>query len=185
MSEKITTHKSRDITLVLGGASSGKSAWAEQYILGRAEKVSYIATAQAFDAEMKEKIARHRARRGDEWTTLEEPLDIVSCFDTFRADHPVLLDCATLWLSNLMLAQKDLVTESTALIEYLKQYSGDVVIVSNETGLSVVPHTKMGRDFQKAQGHLNQQLAALADRVVFIVAGLPMLLKGQLERDNA
>jgi adenosylcobinamide kinase/adenosylcobinamide-phosphate guanylyltransferase len=185
MSEKITTHKSRDITLVLGGASSGKSAWAEQYILGRAEKVGYIATAQAFDAEMKEKIAQHRARRGDEWTTLEEPLDIVSCFDTFRDDHPVLLDCATLWLSNLMLAKKDLWMESNALMEHLKHHSGELVIVSNETGLSVVPHTKMGRDFQKAQGHLNQQLAALADRVVFIVAGLPMLLKGQLERDNA
>jgi len=84
-----------------------------------------------------------------------------------------------------MLAQKDLWMESNALMEHLKHHSGDVVIVSNETGLSVVPHTKMGRDFQKAQGHLNQQLAALADRVVFIVAGLPMLLKGQLERDNA
>ena len=171
--------KRRDITLVLGGASSGKSSWAERYILDQAQNVGYIATAQAFDAEMKEKIAEHRARRGQEWTTREEPLDIIPCFGTFPANQPILLDCATLWLSNLMLAKKNISAEITALIGYLQSYVGTLVIVSNETGLSVVPHTKMGRDFQKAQGQLNQQLAALADRVVFILAGLPMLLKGQ------
>lgn len=177
-------HNRRDITLVLGGASSGKSAWAERYVLEQGQKVGYIATAQALDAEMKEKIAQHRGRRGDEWTTREEPLNIISCFDAFPAEKPILLDCATLWLSNLVLAEKNVAVESSALIDYLHNYTGKLVIVSNETGLSVIPHTRMGRDFQKAQGHLNQQLAALADRVVFIVSGLPLLLKGQLERQS-
>ena len=172
----------RDITLILGGASSGKSAWAERYVLEQGQKVGYIATAQAFDPEMKEKIAQHRGRRGDEWTTREEPLNIISCFDAFPAEQPILLDCATLWLSNLMLAEKNIASESSAFIDYLHKYTGTLVIVSNETGLSVVPHTRIGRDFQKAQGQLNQQLAALADRVVFIVSGLPLLLKGKLER---
>ena len=174
----------RDITLVLGGASSGKSAWAERYILKKGQKVGYIATAQALDAEMKEKIAQHRGRRGDEWTTREEPLNIISCFDAFPAEKPILLDCATLWLSNLRLAEKNVAAESSAFIDYLHNYTGKLVIVSNETGLSVVPHTRLGRDFQKAQGQLNQQLAALADRVVLIVSGLPLLLKGQLERPS-
>lgn len=174
----------RDITLVLGGASSGKSAWAERYILKKGQKVGYIATAQALDAEMKEKIAQHRGRRGDEWTTREEPLNIISCFDAFPAEKPILLDCATLWLSNLVLAEKNVAAESSAFIDYLHNYTGKLVIVSNETGLSVVPHTRIGRDFQKAQGQLNQQLAALADRVVLIVSGLPLLLKGQLERPS-
>ena len=176
--------KRRDITLILGGTSSGKSAWAERYVLEQGQKVGYIATAQALDAEMKEKIAQHRGRRGDEWTTREEPLNIISCFDAFPAEKPILLDCATLWLSNLVLAEKNVAAESSAFIDYLHNYTGKLVIVSNETGLSVVPHTRIGRDFQKAQGQLNQQLAALADRVVLIVSGLPLLLKGQLERPS-
>ena len=171
----------RDITLVLGGASSGKSAWAESYVLEQGKKVGYLATAQAFDAEMKEKIVQHRGRRGDEWTTREEPLNIISCFDAFPAEQPILLDCATLWLSNLMLAEKNIASESSAFIDYLHNYTGKLVIVSNEVGLSVIPHTRIGRDFQKAQGQLNQQLASLADRVVFIVSGLPLPLKGKLE----
>ena len=174
----------RDITLVLGGASSGKSAWAERYILKQEQKVGYIATAQALDAEMEEKIAQHRGRRGDEWTTREEPLNIISCFDAFPAEKPILLDCATLWLSNLMLAEKNIAAESSTFINYLNNYTGRLVIVSNEAGLSVIPHTRIGRDFQKAQGQLNQQLASLADRVVFIVSGLPLLLKGKLERQS-
>ena len=174
----------RDISLVLGGASSGKSAWAERYVLEQGGKAGYIATAQPFDEEMKAKIAQHRWRRGDEWTIREEPLNIISCFDAFPVGQPILLDCATLWLSNLMLARKNIAAESSAFIDYLNNYTGKLVIVSNETGLSVVPHTRMGRDFQKAQGHLNQQLAALANRVVFIVSGLPLLLKGQLERQS-
>ena len=173
--------KRRDITLVLGGASSGKSVWAERYILGQGQNVGYIATAQAFDTEMEERIERHKARRGKEWTTREEPLNLLPSFASFPADQPILLDCATLWLSNLMLAEKNISAESSALIHFLENYTGKLVIVSNETGLSVVPHTKIGRDFQKVQGQLNQQLAILADRVVFIVAGLPMFLKGQFE----
>ena len=114
----------RDITLVLGGASSGKSAWAERYILKKGQKVGYIATAQALDAEMKEKIAQHRGRRGDEWTTREEPLNIISCFDAFPAEKPILLDCATLWLSNLVLAEKNVAAESSAFIDYLHNYTG-------------------------------------------------------------
>jgi len=172
--------KRGDITLVLGGASSGKSAWAEQHILELGQNVGYIATAQASDPEMEERIAQHRARRGLEWTTREVPLDIIPCFNTFPADLPILLDCVTLWLSNLMLAKKNIAVEIKALIDYLKNFAGKLVLVSNEIGLSVVPHTKMGRDFQKVQGQINQQLAAVSDRVVFIVAGLPMLLKGQL-----
>ena len=174
----------RDITLVLGGASSGKSAWAESYVLKQGQNVGYIATAQPFDAEMKEKIAQHKGRRGEEWTTCEEPLNIISCFNAFPADQPILLDCATVWLSNLILAEKNISAESSAFIDYLHSHSGKLVIVSNETGLSVVPHSRLGRDFQKAQGQLNQQLAALADKVVLIVSGLPLLLKGQLERQS-
>ena len=176
--------KRRDITLILGGTSSGKSAWAERYVLEQGQKVGYIATAQAFDAEMKEKIAQHRQRRGDEWTTREEPVNIISCFDAFPAEQPILLDCATLWLSNLMLAEKNIAAESSAFIDYLHNYTGKLVIVSNEAGLSVIPHTPIGRDFQKAQGQLNQQLASVANRVVFVVSGLPLLLKGKLERQS-
>ncbi len=171
-----------DITLVLGGASSGKSLWAENFVLRQASKAHYVATALAFDSEMKEKITRHRSRRGAEWTTIEEHLALQSCISSLPQSSPILVDCATMWLSNLLFEKKDLIGECNDFCQYLMTYKGQLVIVSNEVGQSVIPETKMGRCFQIAQGRLNQDLAAIASTVVFITAGLPMVLKGSLDR---
>jgi adenosylcobinamide kinase/adenosylcobinamide-phosphate guanylyltransferase len=169
-------------TLVLGGARSGKSAFAERLVANAAATPVYLATATtAGDEEMRERIAHHRARRGDGWRTIEEPLALV---DTLthedRADNAILVDCLTLWLSNLMHANKDVDAETRQLAAVLREARGNVVLVSNEVGLGLVPETPLGRAFRDAQGRLNQQIAAAVANVAFVAAGLPIWLKQKL-----
>jgi adenosylcobinamide kinase/adenosylcobinamide-phosphate guanylyltransferase len=166
------------VTLVLGGARSGKSRYAEALIEAAAPRGTYCATAEPGDAEMTARIATHRARRGDFWRTVEAPLELPSVIvSEAAADRPLLIDCLTLWLSNLLLADKCVGAETRALCAAMRQAAGSVVLVANEVGLGLVPETLLGRRFRDEAGRLNQEVASLADRVVFIVAGLPLVLK--------
>jgi adenosylcobinamide kinase/adenosylcobinamide-phosphate guanylyltransferase len=166
------------VTLVLGGARSGKSRWAERLVEGAAMGGTYCATATAGDAEMAARIAAHRARRGRFWRTVEERLAIAAVIGAEAAlDRPLMIDCLTLWLSNLMLAGRSVGGEAAALVAALRLAAGPVVLVANEVGMGLVPETALGRRFRDAAGRLNQELAAKADRVVFVVAGLPLVLK--------
>ncbi|MDJ0858537.1 MAG: bifunctional adenosylcobinamide kinase/adenosylcobinamide-phosphate guanylyltransferase [Dinoroseobacter sp.] len=166
------------LTVILGGAASGKSAFAEALVCETGRQRIYIATAQAFDAEMEDKIARHKAARGADWRTVEAPLDPCPTIVDAAPDEILLLDCATLWLSNTMLADCPWQTEADRLLDALSTCKAPVVVVSNETGMGIVPDHPLGRAFRNAQGSLNQRLAAQADRVALIVAGLPLPLKG-------
>ena len=158
-------------TLVLGGAASGKSRYAESLFDGPAV---YIATAEAGDAEMADRIARHRARRGPCWTTVEAPYRLPEALANAR-DIPALADCLTLWLSNALAAGREPDTE--ALLAAVVGRNRQTVLVSNETGMGLVPSTPLGRRFRDAQGQLNEEVARVADRVVFVAAGLPLVLK--------
>jgi adenosylcobinamide kinase / adenosylcobinamide-phosphate guanylyltransferase len=165
-------------TLVLGGARSGKSAFAERLVSGSGLARVYVATATAGDDEMHARIARHRTQRGDGWHTVEEPLALVDCLAREAApERAVVVDCLTLWLSNLMHAGQDDEAETRKLAAWLPQADGPIILVSNEVGLGLVPETPLGRRFRDAQGRLNQRIAATVDSVVFIVAGLPLRLK--------
>ncbi len=168
------------LSLVLGGARSGKSGLAERLVTGSGLARRYIATAQAWDDEMRDRIARHRADRGEGWTTVEAPLDLPAALRDARPGEAVLIDCATLWLSNHLLAGNDLETEAATLLAALAACPAPVVIVSNEVGWGIVPENALARAFRDAQGRLNQQIAARADLAVGVMAGLPMVLKGQL-----
>jgi adenosylcobinamide kinase/adenosylcobinamide-phosphate guanylyltransferase len=162
---------------VLGGARSGKSAYAERLLEAGEGALVYLATGQARDAEMAERIARHRARRGPRWRTVEAPLDLAMTLQT--AGAPVLLDCLTLWLSNRMAADGDLDAAEEELLAALGKARLPMAVVSNEVGLGIVPANALARAFQDRLGRLNQRVAALADRVVFLAAGLPLVLKDQ------
>ena len=164
-----------NVTLILGGARSGKSRFAES--LCKPPR-SYIATAQPFDYEMKLRIAQHRDDRGAKWNTIEAPLDLVSAFKVAKGD--VLLDCLTLWLTNLVMNGKDTEAAVSALVEALKATSNKIVIVSNELGLGLVPEHGMSRHFRDQHGLMNQRVAEIAQCVVFTVAGIPQVIKGQL-----
>ena len=166
------------VTLVLGGARSGKSRHAEALVEGQPGPCVYLATAEARDGEMAARIAAHRARRGGRWSTLEAPLDLVGVLGSACGpDRAVLVDCLTLWLSNLMGADKDVAAECDRLIAALPALAGPVVFVSNEVGQGVVPDNELARAFVDRAGRLHQDLAAVADRVVFMTAGLPGDLK--------
>jgi adenosylcobinamide kinase/adenosylcobinamide-phosphate guanylyltransferase len=172
------------VALILGGARSGKSRHAEALVEAAAKAGTYIATAEAGDAEMAARIAHHRARRhdvgrGDFWRTIDAPLDLApTILDHADPARPILVDCLTLWLSNLMLAGRVADHETEALLGALRDAAGPIVLVANEVGLGLVPETPLGRHFRDAAGRLNQGVAALANRVVFIAAGLPLVLKG-------
>lgn len=168
------------LTFVIGGAASGKSAWAEAQILAQGGPRAYIATAQAWDEEMRAKIAAHRAARGQGWLDLEAPLDLAAALRVPPAGSAILIDCATMWLTNLMLAEADIAAAQEALFAALKTAPGPVVIVSNELGQGIVPENAMAREFRNLQGRFNQALATRADRVVTVIAGLPLALKGTL-----
>ena len=165
------------LTFIVGGARSGKSAHAERLATALPSPWTYIATAQAFDAEMSERIAHHRARRGEGWRTEEAPLELAAALAAVSSGMPVLVDCLTLWLSNQMLAEGAIEAESARLVEILSKPRGPWFVVSNEVGMGIVPDTPLGRRFRDAQGRLNQQVAAIAQRVLFMVAGLPMQVK--------
>ena len=163
----------------LGGARSGKSAWAERLARATGAEKVYVATAEAGDAEMVERIARHRADRGEGWRTVEEPRDIVSLLlAEDRPDRVILVDCLTLWLTNRLLDGADVAADAAALVGALGRMEARVVLVSNEVGLGLVPETPLGRAFRDAQGRLNQRVAEVCDLVAFVAAGLPLVLKG-------
>ncbi|HWX49594.1 MAG TPA: bifunctional adenosylcobinamide kinase/adenosylcobinamide-phosphate guanylyltransferase [Roseomonas sp.] len=164
--------------LVLGGARSGKSRHAEALVARHPAPWAYIATAQAWDDEMRVRIAEHRARRGADWHTLNAPLDLVAALAEAGA-RPALVDCLTLWLSNLMLGGHDIAAATEALHAALAARGAPTVLVSNEVGLGVVPENALARRFRDAAGGLHQALAARAASVHFIAAGLPLVLKGE------
>lgn len=166
-------------TLVLGGAASGKSAYAESLTITHSSDCIYLATAQAFDSEMQAKISLHQNRRGSGWTTIEAPLDAARTLGKLADGQVCLLDCATLWLSNHLMAESDIAREQSALIHALTLSAARVVVVSNEVGHGIVPDNALARRFREAQGRLNIALAAEADLVVQVTAGLPRVLKGQ------
>lgn len=166
------------LTLVIGGARSGKSRHAETAIAATPPPWIYVATAEPLDDEMRERIAHHRDRRDGRWQTVDAPLDLPETLRRLaNSGQPILVDCLTLWLSNTLLADLDLEQAGDRLMAALATLSGPVVVVSNEVGWGIVPDTPLGRRFRDAQGRLNQRVASIADRVVMVVAGLPLTLK--------
>lgn len=165
------------LIFIIGGARSGKSAHAETLVTALPAPWTYIATAQAYDDEMRERIAHHRTRRGEGWETLNAPFDLVGTLERLPAGRPVLLDCLTLWLTNHMLAEHDVEAECASLTATLSKPRGPWFVVSNEVGLGIVPDNALARRFRDAGGRLNQQVAAVANEVVLTVAGLPLKVK--------
>ena len=174
------TPSTSGVHLVLGGARSGKSVFAEGLVAGSGRRPVYLATAQAFDGEMDARIATHRARRGDRWQAVEEPVDLIGALDGLASgETSVLIDCLTLWVTNLMMAERDVEAEGTALCAALGRMdsAAHLVLVSNEVGQGIVPDNAMARAFRDHAGRLHQDIAAVADHVWFITAGLPQKLK--------
>ncbi len=167
------------LTFVLGGARSGKSRYAEGVLTAAPSPWTYIATAQAFDAEMRARIAQHREERVPGWQTVEAPVEMPAALAAAGA-APVLVDCLTLWLSNLMLGDHYRPAAAAALLEALDGRTAPTVLVSNEVGFGIVPGNAIARAFRDEAGRLHQQVAARADRVVLVVAGLPIAVKGTL-----
>jgi adenosylcobinamide kinase / adenosylcobinamide-phosphate guanylyltransferase len=165
------------LTLVLGGARSGKSRYAESLVMALPSPWLYVATADARDSEMAERVAVHQGRRGPSWTTVETPRDIAGALAA-NANTPALVDCLTLWLSNVLLADADVDAEIEHLDGALARTAAPVVLVANEVGSGIVPDNALGRRFRDLQGLLNQRIAVRADRVFLVVAGLPLTLKG-------
>jgi adenosylcobinamide kinase / adenosylcobinamide-phosphate guanylyltransferase len=164
--------------LVLGGARSGKSRYAKTLAESASSQRLFFATARAGDEEMAARIARHRADRGAGWETREEPLALIAALRAeARKDRAVVVDCVTLWLSNLIFAGRDLDREISALAKEIRDSNGPIILVSNEVGLGIVPESRLGREFRDWQGRANQELAAACDAAVFLAAGLPTLLK--------
>jgi adenosylcobinamide kinase/adenosylcobinamide-phosphate guanylyltransferase len=169
---------SAQTVLVLGGQRSGKSRYAEGLVAGSGLRPAYLATATAGDAEMAERIARHRARRGSAWSLTEEPVDLPGALArVMEPGAAVLIDCLTLWVANLLGCQRSVATESDRLLAVLDRAAGRVVIVSNEVGSGIVPGNALARRFADDLGTLNQRVAAAVDEVVLMIAGLPLFLK--------
>ncbi|MBO6816106.1 MAG: bifunctional adenosylcobinamide kinase/adenosylcobinamide-phosphate guanylyltransferase [Rhizobiaceae bacterium] len=169
---------SSETTFILGGARSGKSRFAEQSVVKSGLKPVYIATGRAFDDSMVDRIHHHRDRRGDEWTTVEEPLALVDALR--QSSFPgsmILVDCLTLWITNLMMAEADVIKECAGLIEFLGGTQVPVVLVSNETGQGVIPDNAMAREFTDLAGSVHQEVAAACDHVYLVTAGIPQKLK--------
>lgn len=168
-------------TLILGGARSGKSLYAENLALASQKTVIYIATAQAHDAEMQTRILHHQTSRPADWLTVEEPLALATTLEHYaQPDRILLVDCLTLWLSNLLCiedSEQRLETELSALYNLVPKLSSDLILVSNETGLGVVPLGELTRSYVDEAGRLHQRLAATMQQVIFMIAGLPQVLK--------
>ncbi len=166
------------VTLVLGGASSGKSRYAESVIARAPKPWIYIATAEARDDEMAARIKAHQARRAEGWEkTVEAPHDLPDAIAQAPANAAVLVDCLTFWLFNLMEGSFDVDAQTARLLEALKRRAGPTVLVSNEVGFGIVPDNALARRFRDLQGGLNQRMAAEAHRVVIVVAGIPVAVK--------
>ncbi len=167
------------VILVLGGARSGKSAFAERLMAQSGLAKIYLATSQIFDGEMEERVDLHRARRGEDWHLVEEPVDLGGALAQHACeDGAILVDCLTLWVTNLMMAEANIATLGDDLAARLQALPGTVVLVSNEVGQGIVPDNKMAREFRDYAGLLHQKIAAIADEVYFVTAGLPQKLKG-------
>lgn len=188
MSDQVTAAAARPaasvlppVTLVLGGARSGKSRHAEGLIAAASHEAVYFATGAACDDEMAERIRRHRDRRlgaSTRWHTVEEPIELAGRLkDLARPDRPILVDCLTLWLSNLLFAGHDITSAANRLVDVLPALAGPVVLVANEVGWGIVPENALARRFRDEAGLVNQAVARIADRVVLIAAGLPLTLK--------
>ncbi|TJV43977.1 MAG: bifunctional adenosylcobinamide kinase/adenosylcobinamide-phosphate guanylyltransferase [Mesorhizobium sp.] len=165
------------LTFIIGGARSGKSAHAETLATALPSPWTYIATADAYDDEMRERIALHRSRRGEGWSIIDAPLDLAGAIEALPDNQPVLVDCLTLWLTNHMLGERDLEQECQRLAAVLSRPRGPWFVVSNEVGQGIVPDNALARRFRDAAGRLNQQVAAIADTVLLMVAGLPLKVK--------
>ncbi|WP_420970550.1 bifunctional adenosylcobinamide kinase/adenosylcobinamide-phosphate guanylyltransferase [Bradyrhizobium sp. B120] len=165
------------VILITGGARSGKSRRAELRARSFPGQPVYVATAEALDAEMDERIAKHRARRGSDWIEREVPLDLVEALAETDGGGARLVDCLTLWLSNLLHAERDWSQEVTRLTDALSRQRSPVIMVTNEVGLGIVPDNALARTFRDAAGLMNQSIAGAADEVEFVIAGLPMKLK--------
>jgi adenosylcobinamide kinase/adenosylcobinamide-phosphate guanylyltransferase len=165
------------LTFLIGGARSGKSAHAETLATALPSPWAYLATAEPYDDEMRERIALHRSRRGDGWTTIDAPLDLAGALSSLPDGQSVLVDCLTLWLTNHMLAEHDLDAECRRLADILSKPRGPWFVVSNEVGQGIVPDNALARRFRDAAGRLNQQVAAISDTVLLMVAGLPLKVK--------
>ncbi len=171
---------SSGLTFILGGAASGKSEFAEALAQAAGRPLHYLATSQPLDHEMHQKVEKHRARRGPDWTTHEAPLELGPALANLPADAVCLVDCATLWLNNHIMAENDLDAAQERLLRDIAACPAAVIVVSNEVGQGIVPADALSRRFREAQGRLNIALAARADLAVQVVAGLPTVLKGAL-----
>ncbi len=168
------------VTFIVGGAASGKSAWAEGFVESCKKSKTYLATSQVLDGEMRAKVDAHVARRDQSWALIEAQMDLRPALSGLKPDQICLLDCATMWLSNHLLADSDLDVAQAALLAALAECRANLVIVSNEVGQGIVPENPLARQFREAQGRLNIALAAHADLVVQVTVGLPLVLKGTL-----
>lgn len=165
-------------TLVIGGARSGKSRYAEELLGAQGGDRVYIATAEVRDVEMAARIATHRSRRGADWRTVEQPLDLVAAMQAHcHKSSAIVVDCLTLWLANLMAASRDIAGETNLLVQTLSELEGRAVFVTNEVGLGIVPENALAREFRDHAGRLNQAVAAAVDEVVLMTAGLPLRIK--------
>ncbi len=167
------------VTFILGGARSGKSSFAEGLIKSSGLDAIYVATGRAWDEEMSVRIDLHKKQRGSLWRTIEEPLDLLDTLQGVAGEgKAVLVDCLTLWLTNLMMDERNITAETRQLVEALPKLQGSIVLVSNEVGLGIVPENRMARDFRDHAGRLHQAVAQAAATVYFVAAGLPLTMKG-------
>ncbi|PCI05562.1 MAG: bifunctional adenosylcobinamide kinase/adenosylcobinamide-phosphate guanylyltransferase [Hyphomicrobiales bacterium] len=167
-----------NVTFVLGGARSGKSKFAEDLVLKMGLKPIYLATGRALDEEMGERIAIHQERRGAEWETVEEPLALVDALQSSAySGRVILVDCLSLWVTNLMMAKADVAKESAALAALLGEIKVPVVLVSNEVGMGIIPDNAMARRYMDLAGDVNQRVAHAASEVYFVVSGMPLKMK--------